>query len=365
MKPLAKSGFVVASALGLFLIGGLGLFLRIDAPPAAAGTSRVDADALLGAAGVGSIDRAIESLQQRIRDVPEDWHASAILGLAYVQQSRITADPSYYPKAEGLLRDSLDRQPENPEALIGLAALAAARHDFEEALRFGRQARVQDPYDPNVHGAVGDALVELGRYNAAFASFQEMVDTRPDTASLARVSYARELRGDVPGAIDAMRSALVYAGTPSDGAWVSSQLGELYLSAGQLRAAARAFRAGTQLDPASIRSFAGMARVAWARGDLHGAIRRMEEVVRRFPAPEYVIALGDLHSLAGDPDAAALRYDLARAESQLFRANGVNTDLELALFAADHGDPVEALVAAEAEWPAAVRAASAGGGGCS
>lgn len=350
MKPLPRIGIVIASALSLFLIGGLGLFLRTDASPTAGAGSRAEAGALLGSVGMGSLDLTIGSLQQRVRDVPGDWHAAAILGLAYVQQSRITADPSYYPKAEGVLRDSLDRHPENPEALLGLAALAAARHDFESALRFGRQARAQDPYESNVHGVVGDALVELGRYDEAFASFQRMVDTRPDTASLARVSYARELRGDRSGAIQAMRAAGVYAGTPSDEAWASSQLGELYMSAGKLHAAAREFRDGAQRDPASIRSFAGLAKVAWARGDLDDAIRRMEQVVRRFPAPEYVVALGDLYSLAGDAGAAALRYDLARVESQLFRANGVNTDLELALFAADHGDPLEALAAAEAEW---------------
>ena len=72
--------------------------------------------------------------------------------------------------------------------------------------------------------------------------------------------------------------------------------------------------------------------------------------MRRFPTPEYVVGLGDLYALAGETDAAARHYELARIESQLFRAEGVNTDLELALFHADHGDPVEALVAAEAEW---------------
>ena len=37
---------------------------------------------------------------------------TASLGLAYVQEARITADPSYYPKAEGVLRRSiaLDRK---------------------------------------------------------------------------------------------------------------------------------------------------------------------------------------------------------------------------------------------------------------
>lgn len=350
MKPLARIGIITASALSVFLVGGLGLFPGRDTPLTSKVGSTAEAGALLGSAGIGSLDGTIASLQERVRDVPGDWRSSATLGLAYVQQSRITADPSYYPKAERLLQDSLDRHPENPEALLGLAALAAARHDFEEALRYGRQARERGPFDSNVHGVVGDALVELGRYEQAFVSFQRMVDTRPDAASLARVSYARELRGDLPGAIEAMRAANVYAGTPSDEAWTSYQLGELFLTSGQLHAAARAFREGTYLDPASIHSFAGTAKIAWARGDLDAAIRQMEEVVRRFPAPEYVVALGDLYSLAGETAAAARQYELARVESQLFRANGVNTDLELALFHADHGDPLAALAAAEAEW---------------
>jgi tetratricopeptide (TPR) repeat protein len=350
MKTVARIGIVAASALSLFLVGGLGLFLGEDARPGSRTGSRVEADALLGSVGIGSLDGTIASMQERVRDVPGDWRASAALGLAYVQQSRITADPTYYSKAETLLQDSLDRHPENPDALLGLAALAAARHDFRESLRYGREARALNPFDSNVHGVVGDALVELGRYDRAFVAFQRMVDTRPDTASFARVSYARELRGDLHGAMEAMRVASGYAGTPSDEAWTSYQLGELSLTAGRLDAAARAFRDGAQLDPTSIQSFAGMAKVAWARGDLDTAIRRMEEVVRRFPTPEYVVALGDLHALAGETDAASRNYELARLESQLFRADGVNTDLELALFHADHGDPMEALAAAEAEW---------------
>jgi tetratricopeptide (TPR) repeat protein len=81
-----------------------------------------------------------------------------------------------------------------------------------------------------------------------------------------------------------------------------------------------------------------------------GAIETYTEVVQRFPAPEHVIALGDLFALAGDGEAARRQYDLVRAEEQLFAANGVNTDLELSLFNADHGDPRTALRAAKAEW---------------
>ena len=68
---------------------------------------------------------------------------------------------------------------------MGLAALAAARHDFAAALRYGRQARQVDPYDGNVYGVIGDAQLELGRYDEAFATFQTMVDTLPSLSSYA------------------------------------------------------------------------------------------------------------------------------------------------------------------------------------
>ena len=62
-----------------------------------------------------------------------------------------------------------------------------------------------------------------------------MVDTQPGVASYARVSYARELMGDVPGAIKAMEAARDIAGTPADSAWASYQLGRALLQPGRPR----------------------------------------------------------------------------------------------------------------------------------
>ena len=186
---------------------------------------------------------------------------------------------------------------------------------------------------------IGDAQVELGRYRDAFATFQTMVDTRPGVASYARVSYARELMGDVPGAVQAMEAARDIAGTPADAAWASYQLGELYFNQGDLAAAARAYARGVDTDADYVPPFAGLAKVAWARGHLQEAIDGYTDVVSRYPAPEYVIALGDLYTAAGRPEQADRQYALVHAEEQLFRANGVNVDLELALFDAAHGDP--------------------------
>jgi tetratricopeptide (TPR) repeat protein len=349
---LARALTVVGVAAALLVVGSLGLlFVRGDeAAPAGRTTPSVPSSVFLGPGDPASLDRSIEVLQERVKSVPEDGRGWASLGLAYVRQAWITADPRYYPMADEALHRSLRILPGSPDALLGLAALAAAEHDFDAALTLGTRARALNPYDANAHGIVGDALVELGRYEKGFASFQTMVDTRPDTASLARVSYARELLGDLPDAIRAMQQARTYAGTPADTAWASYHLGLLYLNQGRPVRASEMFRDGARLDPASVQPLLGLSTVALARSDLPEAVRLMEDVVERRPTPEYAIALGDLSKLAGDAAAAERNYDLARVGFELLARSGVDADLETALFEADHGDPATALAAAEAAW---------------
>jgi tetratricopeptide (TPR) repeat protein len=286
-----------------------------------------------------------------VRDEPADWRSLASLGAAYVQQARVTADPSYYPKAEAALDRSLRIEPRgNFAAYVGRGSLEAARHDFVGALRDGERASSIDPYSADAYGVIGDAQIELGRYAQAIDTFQTMVDTKPTLASYARVSYARELLGDVPGAVAAMKQALAAAGSNEDAAWASFQLGELAFNAGNVAEAAAYYRRARGFDPSYVPPMAGLAKVAWARGDVARAIHGYERATALYPLPEYVIALGDLYEVSGRDGLASQQADVVRAEEALFRANGVDVDLEIALFNADHGRPRPALRAARAEW---------------
>jgi tetratricopeptide (TPR) repeat protein len=310
--------------------------------------ARVAHTAVAGA----SLAQAIQGLQARVRAVPGDWLSLAGLGQAYVQQGRLTADPGFYPRAEGVLRRSLELEGRgNADAMTGMAALAAARHDFIGALAWGRRAAAVRPLDANVHAVTGDALSELGRYEEAFAEFQRGIDLRPDLSTYARASYAWELQGNLPNAVRAMRLALQAGATAADRAWAANQVGELEWGRGNLARAGELFRLALQVDPSFLPAHAGLAKVAHARGADSEAVREYTWLVERYPLPEYVIALGDLYAVQGDRRLAARQYTLVQAEERLLQANAVNVDLEIALFDADHRVEVaEGIARARAEW---------------
>ena len=363
-KALVVVGVSVALVSGVAL--GLGATGRwrgpaaATTPPAANEPSAAKAPALAtapsaaspaGPANAEDLAR-IAGLQQRLGRVPRDWSSWAQLGLAYVQQARASADPTWYPKADAALRRSLSlRVDGNFEAMTGMGALAAGRHDFAGALRWGERARAANPWNSSVYGVIGDALVELGRYPEGFRALQRMNDLRPDLSSYARASYAWELQGRTANAIDAMRLALEAAASPADAAWASYYLGELYWNSGKLRQAEASYRQGTLHDPSFVPSREGLAKVAAASGRTREAIAGYQWAIARYPLPQYVIELGDLYAADGQPALARQQYDLLRAEERLFAANGVNVDLELALFDADHrASPDRGVTAARAEW---------------
>jgi tetratricopeptide (TPR) repeat protein len=353
VRRTARATATAGLALALLGLGGLGLFTagRTEAPPA---VSRRTSNVLLSPTGGGqTLDRTIASLQAELRNDADDWRSFADLGLAYLQKGRQKADPTWYTKAEGVLARSLSlNATENSRAALGMGILSLARHEFAEALEWGRRARAIDPFEAQARGVVGDALVELGRYREAVRALQEMIDIRPDLSSYARVSYARELHGDVSGAIGAMREALAAAGgAPEDAAWVASQLGDLYLTSGRIVRAEREYLRGAYLAPEYVLPQVGLAKVAAIRGHLDEATERLAGVVDRYPAPEFVILLGDIYAAAGRRNQADQQYELVRAMQSLYRDNGVNTDLEVALFNADHGVGVaRALARARVEY---------------
>jgi tetratricopeptide (TPR) repeat protein len=301
-----------------------------------------------------STDARIASLQAAVRAQPKDPRGYASLAQAYLQKVRETGDASFYTRAGAVLTTALRLDPRSPDATVVAGTLALARHDFVGALELGRRARNLAPELASPYAVVVDSLIELGRYDQAGAALQRWVDLKPTLASYARVSYWRELHGDLAGAAAALRDAISAGGDVAEnGAYVQTLLGNLELQRGRVAAAELAYRAALARFAGYVPAQAGLARVAAAHGELTRATRRWRRVVARLPLPEYVVGLGETELAAGR--AAAARRDLALvgAEEKLLRAAGVDTDVDLAVFEASHGSPSRAVELAKRAWTAA------------
>ena len=299
-----------------------------------------------GQAAMASLARSttasrIAKLEATVAAHPNDLEATTQLASAYLVRARETGDPSFYTLADTAVKRVLEKQPDNVSALIVAGGLALSRHDFAGAMMLAERARSIEPSVVATYGVLTDANVELGRYDEAIAAAQQMADLHPDFASLSRISYIRELHGDLGGAIESMRRAVdTGSSIPQDVVWGRTLLGNLYLTKGDIDGAARQFDEASRLLPDDPAARAGQARLAIIRGDLASAETDLRAAIAQRPQPDSLIALGDLLTTHGRTREADQQYATVRAIQQLFVANGGDADIELALFDADHGvDP--------------------------
>lgn len=291
-----------------------------------------------------ALDQSIARTQQQVRDVPGDWPSWATLGLDYVEQARRTVDPTYYPKAAAALQRSLQiHKGGNFPAMAGEAVLAAAQHRFHAALAWARRGLRIDPRNAVLHGALSDALTQLGHYRAAARAARQMELLRPGSDAEARLSYAAELRGHVRQAEALMRLSRRDGLGPDDVAFADYYLAELARNDGRPAAALRLTNQGLAAVPTSAMLREGRARAEVALGRTEAARRDFAAAVARVPQPTYVLEYGDLLQSLGRTAAARKQYALFRIEQRLFRANGVTLDSDATLFEADHGSPAVAV----------------------
>jgi len=346
---LRLGGFVLLS-----LAAGLALACsgcRSSRPGAAAGTdalgagkaSPLAARELPGDAGAG--EATIRFLSLRVRSDPEDFASQNRLAAGLLQRVRETNDLRYLDRAEQAARASLRAVPA-PVNFGGLSALAQvefASHQFTKARDHARRLTQLDPSKSEFFGMLGDALLELGRYEeASYAHGRMWGLNREGIGTQTRLAREATLRGKTEEARRLLFNALALtlnSPTPprETVAWCRWQLGEVAFSHGDYATAERYYRDAIITFPEDSRALAALGRVQAARGDIKDAIAQLEHAARIIPDPNFAAMLGDLYHLAGREREARAQYVLVEQIGRLSRFNGALYNRQLALFRADHG----------------------------
>ena len=246
------------------------------------------------------------ALSESVRRDPADIKSSLALAALFIQEARITGNYMYYDMAAlKYINNVLKKDSVNFNALLYKSLIYLSQHHFAEGLATALKAQKINPYNAFVYGIIIDGNVEMGNYPAAVENSDKMVSIRPDLRSYSRISYLREIHGDYPGAIEAMKMA-VEAGAPGDESteWARVQLGHLYENTGELKYAEMHYTIALDERPAYAYAMAGLARIALASKQYIKAIEwylKADSLISDYSFKEELV---EAYHLSGQKDKA-------------------------------------------------------------
>ena len=296
--------------------------------------------------GNSPIDKEISRLQQQIRGGRgvQPWLEQ--LGWAFVAKARESFDPGFYRLAEQCAQCIEKRNPQSQEAMLLRGHVLHSLHRFKESETLARRLVEQRGLSFD-YGLLGDALMEQGKLNEAVEAYQGMMNLKPDLHAYARAAHMRWLKGDLAGAIEAMRLA-VSAASPHDAesaAWVNTRLAFYEFQAGRFGEAQQlcAFALSFQSNYPPTLLLQG--KILLAKNRFREAADVLKSAAKLNSLPEYQWALAEaLRAVGRENEATGI-------EAQLRQHGATEDPRTLALFLATrHESPETALRLAQREF---------------
>ncbi len=317
---------------------------EIQTPGGPAGLSQAP-----GRSQIEEIERLIRAFGRRVRARPNalDYTFLGRLGLL---RGRLTGDVAAYAQARGDLTKALDIYPDDPEAAALLAVVRYTTHDFAGALDLASGVYAQDQTQYGALAVIGDAQMELGRYDEATTTFARLARDVPGAGAVqARRSRMAFLGGDSG---EAIRLAAIAETQAREAGAFGAELsfysilqGQLAFDAAEYDEAAAHYEDALRVAPDYYVARAMLAKARAAQGRTEDAIRLYMRAIAAVPQPESLAALGDLYAIRGERQLAEEQYAVVEAIATIASVNRQVYDRQLAIFYADHDVHVDRAVA--------------------
>lgn len=215
------------------------------------------------------LGKEISFYQQRIRQNPDGGLDRALLATAYLKMARASGDVSWYLLAEQAAQESLAKLPFNNEgAVLALAKVAEARHDFAKAIELAQKA----PSD-NALGILVTANLATGKVDKANQAAETLVKRVPTLGSLTLQALVEVAQGKDKEAIQNLQQAIAIeeSGETGSSVWARSLLGRLYYRQGQLEQARMLYQEALRITPQYPPALLNQAQLEIRRGNYKAA----------------------------------------------------------------------------------------------
>jgi len=248
-----------------------------------------------------AVQNDFSNYRKSIVQNPKDHQSMILLSKLFIKEARITGEHGhYYPGALALLEQALADESITDDmrflALTTKAGVQLSLHEFQDALETGSKAIVMNPTNAQIYGVLVDANVELGNYDKAVKLMDRMVAIKPDIRSYSRVSYLREIHGDVDGSIEAMTMA-VKAGYPGyeETAWAMLTLGDVFKQYGKLDKAEKVYQGILETRPNYPFAVGGLAEIQVLQGDDEAAEKTLQKAMNIIPEVGFYVSMAELY----------------------------------------------------------------------
>lgn len=196
-----------------------------------------------------AIQQEIAFYQQRLAVDSRSGLNRAALAGSYLKMARATGEGGWFLLAEQAAQRSIADLPfDNQGALLVLARIAEARHDFATALRFAKQAGSDNE---DAIALLVTSNLAMGKVNEANAAAEALVNRIPNLGSLTLRALVRESQGRDAEVVQDYRQAMAAEepGEVAGSARARSLLGRFYARRGQFVQAKALFLEALRLVP--------------------------------------------------------------------------------------------------------------------
>lgn len=297
-----------------------------------------------------ALSRSLTFYQQRVSLEPQSALNLTALAGAYLKMARATGEGNWYLQAEQTAKRSLASLPfYNNGALLILARVAEARHDFPTALRLAEQ----------VGNANEDALsikvtanLAMGKVDVANKAAVALVNRIANLGTLTLRSLVHQAMGKDTEALQDLKLALAAEEPGEIGSSVKTRtlLGRFYSQRGQLQQAEALYREALRLSPRYSLALVHLAELETRLGKYQEAERHYNEVIASSKGASTVFdhvvdrGMARLKFLQGDSVGAKQWQDKAETILRQQTATGAENSnfghrRELALLLLERGRP--------------------------